>query len=74
MKLYYWHAETQEYTDRDGDECTAVAVVSQSDYVILRTALEQIRDCQIIQGMSPAMFAEKVLIQANPSTNKPEGK
>lgn len=38
-KLYYWHAETQEYTDRDGDECTSVAVVSQGDYMKLIAAL-----------------------------------
>jgi hypothetical protein len=70
VKLYYWHAEIQEYTDRDGDECTAVAVVAQADYVKLRTALEHIRDDQIIQGMSPAMFAGKVLTEADASAEQ----
>lgn len=39
VKRYYWHHETQEYTDRDGDECTSPAVVSDHDYMKLIAAL-----------------------------------
>lgn len=39
VKRYYWHHEIQEYTDRDGDECTWPAVVGDGDYMKLVAAL-----------------------------------